>query len=85
MENIIVTLIFGISMFAAGWLAHAWVGAGKREPVAEEEPPSEASIPRTRWVCPQCQRRRDLPSNLDGKVLLCNNCQVRLVKEPDRA
>ncbi len=81
MENIVVTLIFGVAMFCAGWLAHAWAGAGRREHDEGEEPAIEVAAPKTRWTCPQCQRRRDLPSNLGGKVLLCNNCQVRLVKE----
>lgn len=84
MESTIVTLIFGVAMFCAGWIAHAWMGAGRLEAAPDDEPPADAPIPRTRWICPQCQRRRDLPSDLDGKVLLCNNCQVRLVREGER-
>jgi hypothetical protein len=84
MEQTIITLIFGAAMFVAGWIAHAWAGAGRRE--AEEDEPAEveAPIPRTKWICPTCQRRRDLPSDLDGKVILCNNCQVRLVRDVER-
>lgn len=81
MESIVVTLIFGAAMFCAGWIAHAWTGAGRQAPAREDAEDGEPAVPRTRWVCPQCRRRRDLPSDLDGKVLLCNNCQVRLVRD----
>jgi hypothetical protein len=86
MESTIVALVFGIGMFFAGWFAHAWFGAGRRDgDGAPDEPPIEAYVNRTRWVCPQCGRKRQLPSDLDGKVMLCNNCQgVRLVRDEGR-
>ena len=84
MPDFVVTLVFGAAMFCAGWIAHAWTGAGRQAADEEEAPSVEAAVPRTRWICPQCQRRRDLPSDLDGKVLLCNNCQVRLTRDVER-
>ena len=39
------------SEFLAGWFAHAWAGAGRREAEPDEAEEVEAAIPRTRWCC----------------------------------
>ena len=32
------------------------------------------------WRCPKCERVKELPAELASKVLICNNCNVRLVQ-----
>lgn len=65
----LLSLLFvGIGMFFLGWYAHAW----------KHRPPDAPGL--TTWSCPKCSREKQLPPALDGKVLVCNNCQVRLVR-----
>lgn len=59
----------GAGMFMLGWYAHAWAHRPPEAPAA------------SRWNCPKCQRVKELPPELDGKVLVCNNCQVRLLRQ----
>lgn len=65
----------GAGMFLLGWFAHGWAHRPR------ELPPAEA--PMARWRCGQCGREKRLPAELEAKVLVCNNCQVRLVRAAD--
>ena len=61
----------GIGMFFFGWFAHAWL---VKPEVVEAEPVYSS------WRCPQCERQKHLPAELDDRVKVCNNCNVRLVR-----
>lgn len=65
------TAFVGAGMFFLGWYAHAWLMR-----------PRDEAPTHTRWVCPSCDREKILPAELNAKVLVCNNCQVRLTREP---
>lgn len=45
---------------------------GRRHPLPLPEPEGRTHH------CPTCKRERTLPPGLEGKLLLCNLCQVRL-------
>jgi hypothetical protein len=74
MNNAITTALIGVGMFLLGWFTHTWVEA-RRQAEAEEAGPSL-----TRWKCNGCGRVKTLPTELDARVLVCNNCNVRLVR-----
>ena len=60
----------GAGMFMLGWFSHGWVLRARAIEAAEPAT--------TTWRCGQCGREKVLPADLDAKVLVCNNCQVRL-------
>ena len=66
----IAALFFGIGMFWLGWWVH-----GVTHPVREVE---VARPQYGRWRCPACERVKELPLELASKVLVCNNCNVKL-------
>lgn len=74
MENLGITALVGVGMFMLGWFTHTWI-AGRREAEA-----AEAGPPMSQWKCNGCGRVKTLPAELDGRVLVCNNCNVRLVR-----
>jgi hypothetical protein len=64
-------VLVGAGMFALGWVAR------------DRHGPTHAILEArsfTRWRCPQCVREKELPDDLDARVMICNNCQVRLVR-----
>ena len=83
MDHWILPLLYATGAFILGWFARGWKDsiAEREEQAALEADEAEFGKPRTRWICPQCQRRRDLPTELDQKVLVCNLCQVRLQRD----
>lgn len=71
----LVGLCFGAGMFMLGW----WARGRHIRPV-------EVPVIRYgRWRCPKCERVKELPAELENKVLVCNNCQTRLEKVDDSA
>ena len=63
-------LLLGTGMFALGWFVR---GFGMR--------PDEVPVHLTaHWRCPKCERVKELPAELESKVLVCNNCNVKLEK-----
>lgn len=74
MDNFLVTALVGLGCFMLGWFTHTWISARRAEAV-------EAATPVTsRWKCNGCGRVKQLPSELDQRVMVCNNCNVRLVR-----
>ena len=68
MEAFFLSLVFGAGMFFLGW----WARGRTYKPV---------EVPVIRyghWRCPKCERVKELPAELESKVLVCNNCNVRL-------
>jgi hypothetical protein len=66
----LMALLFGAGMFYFGWHIR-----GTR--IQHVEVPI---IRYARWRCPKCERVKELPAELESKVLVCNNCNVRLEK-----
>lgn len=66
----LVALAFGAGMFMLGWYLR---GRYMR--------PVEVPVVRFgRWRCPKCERVKELPAALENRVLVCNNCNVKLEK-----
>lgn len=68
MVEVLIALVFGAGMFFMGWWARGRNIRHVEVPV----------IRFARWRCPKCERVKELPAELERKVLVCNNCQVRL-------
>jgi hypothetical protein len=74
MDNIGVTALVGVGMFMLGWFTHTWIAARKEAAAAEAGPAL------SQWKCHGCGRVKELQAELDGRVLVCINCNVRLVR-----
>lgn len=62
--------LLGLGAFFLG--AAAGFGYARRHPAPVPEAPTQV------LHCPGCKRERELPLGLEGKVLVCNQCQLRL-------
>lgn len=74
MDHYLITALVGLGCFMLGWFTHTWIAARRTE-VAEEAGPVTS-----RWKCNGCGRVKQLPPELDNRVMVCNNCNVRLVR-----
>jgi hypothetical protein len=74
MDHLIITGLVGVGMFLLGWFTHTWIA--ERAAAAAEA----AGPPTSRWKCQGCGKVKELPSELDRRVLVCNNCNQRLVR-----
>ena len=72
MDHTLVTLLVGVGMFFLGFFTHTWLS---------RRPESVPAQRYSRWACPGCGKVKELPADLDSRVVVCNNCQVRLVRE----
>jgi hypothetical protein len=79
MDNIIVTGLVGLGCFMLGWFTHTWIAARRAERTEEAAPIA------SRWKCNGCGRVKALPPELDNRVMVCNNCNVRLVRQGNEA
>jgi hypothetical protein len=68
---IFVVLAIGGGMFMLGWYT--------RGLKAQQE--VDAVPPTTVWKCPKCEKTKALPTDLQARVLVCNNCECRMVRE----
>ncbi|HEY9724689.1 MAG TPA: hypothetical protein V6D47_21990 [Oscillatoriaceae cyanobacterium] len=76
MLSLLPFFLIGLGMFVLGWNMHAWL----TKPEEVLAPPQF-----TRWRCPKCERVKELPSELDRRVMVCNNCNVRLSRALESA
>jgi hypothetical protein len=74
MDNFVINVLVGVGMFLLGWFTHTWI-ASRKAAEAEAAGPAMSS-----WKCNSCGRVKTLPAELDNRVLVCNNCNVRLVR-----
>jgi hypothetical protein len=70
---LLVAIGFGLLGLALGYF---W---GYHQQQTQESDPLHSDDRLTLWRCPQCQKTKHLPSNLNARVMLCNRCQIRLV------
>jgi hypothetical protein len=79
MDNLFITALVGLGCFMLGWFTHTWIASRRAE--AEELAGPVVS----HWKCNGCGRVKQLPTELDNRVMVCNNCNVRLVRQAKEA
>ena len=72
MDNVMLTALVGVGCFLLGWFTHTWIASRRAEAAQAAEPAT------SRWKCSGCGRVKQLPAELDNRVMVCNNCNVRL-------
>ena len=66
----LASFILAVLLFAAGWFVRGLTMKTVEVPI----------LTTLQWRCPKCERVKVLPAELEAKVLLCNNCNVKLAK-----
>lgn len=74
MDSLVITGLVGVGMFLLGWFTHTWIAQRHAEAAAAAGPAT------SRWKCQGCGKVKELPAELDRRVLVCNNCNQRLVR-----
>lgn len=67
--------LFAILAVGAGMFMLGWYTRGLHEQKLAVSVPTH-----TTWKCPRCEKTKTLPAELDQRVLVCNNCEVRMTR-----
>lgn len=67
--------MFAVLAIGGGMFMLGWYTRGVHEKKLADEVPTH-----TVWKCPRCEKSKTLPAELDQRVLVCNNCEVRMTR-----